>query len=251
VVTSGGLPLDDVGQLLANGPLAGLAPAAVREPAEPGAAGRNPAEPVWSGSLRSDHAVAADTAAVVLGGPAFALRDPRLAAAEVVLELLAGANASILIEEIRSKRGLSYDVSGGVSGFADTGVWRVAISTAPQQRDEVVDLATELVREQVARGWTEDEVALARRRVAGLLRLDTESSLEDAMLRGNYALVGGWWDWTLAQHLQLLAGVSADQVNDCARVMIEPLVIATAGGPTDVPGPTRPGGVGPSEGRTG
>jgi predicted Zn-dependent peptidase len=191
---------------------------------------RRPADPPVPRSGRQDLELAGDTAAVILGGPAFALTDPRLAAADVVMELLAGGNASPLIEGIRSTRGLSYDISSDVTGYPDVGVWRVAMSTAPEHSDEVVELATELIHDAVRRGWTREEVARAGRRVAGLLRLDAESSLEHAFLVGRYALVGGWADWSLPAHLDRLASIDADEVNECARLMVDRLVVATAGG---------------------
>ena len=223
VVVSGGLPLDEVTRIVGSGPLGAL-PASGGVPAGPA--------PEFS-AARHDLALASDTAGVVLGGPAYALTDRRLAVAEVVMELLAGGNASVLTEEIRSARGLSYDVTGDATGYRDTGVWRVALSTAPEHRDEVVDLATELIRDTVARGWTEAEVAVARRRVGGLLRLDTESSLDEVFLLGQYALAGGWAGWTLAEQLDRLSAIGADDVNDCARFMTQRIVVSTAGGAGD------------------
>jgi len=224
VVASGGLDPAAVRAALLDGPLATMA----------GTAGARPAQEVPKlVPARTDRPLVSDTVAVVLGGPAFALDDPRLDAAEVVLELLAGANASVLTEEIRSRRGLSYDISGGVSAYRDTGVWRVAVSTAPEHRDEVVDLATGLLREVARRGFSPAQVALARRRVAGLLRLEVESSLEEALLRGRYALVGGRPGWNLPAHLDRLSTVDVDGVARCLREMLDPLVVATAGGLAD------------------
>src|SRR5262249_15503688 len=150
-------------------------PAGDSEPA-PGEDG-----PVVAGGRR-DLRLNSDTAAVVLGGPGYPLTHPDLPVAEVVLELLAGSNASVLNEEIRSARGLSYDVWGMATGYRDTGAWRAGFSTAPDLFAEVAELAADLVTGAVARGWTEDEVAVARRRVAGLLLLDSETTLDDVLL---------------------------------------------------------------------
>jgi predicted Zn-dependent peptidase len=232
VVVTGGMTPAEVVDAVTGSPLAALPAAArsadARSAAAPPAAAAGP--PPAPAAGRRDASLASETAAVALGGPGYALADPRLAAAEIVMELLAGGNASILTEEIRSRRGLSYDISGGATGYRDTGVWRVAISTAPQERDHVVELATDLVRAAVARGWTGAEVSVARRRVAGLLRLDAESSLEEALLLGRYRFVGGWADWTLPAHLDRLARVDAAEVNRCGQAMAERLVVATAGG---------------------
>lgn len=224
VVVTGGLAGDEVAAILADSTLAGLGGGLAERPADG-------APRLASG--RSDLTLASDTAGVVIGGPAFALSDPRSVAADIVLELLAGGNASVLNEEIRSRRGLSYDVSGGASGYRDTGIWRIAISTAPEHRDEVVDLSTKLLYGAVERGWSQAEISVARRRAAGLLRLEVESSLEDTLRYGDYAYVGGDVDWSPAAYLARLDALDADEVNRCARLMVDELVIATASGADD------------------
>jgi predicted Zn-dependent peptidase len=221
VVVCGGMTAGDVAAVLAGSALADLA----------GGPGDRPADsspPVTAG--RRDLPIVSDTAAVVIGGPGFALSDRGLLAAEVVIELLAGANASVLNEEIRSRRGLSYDISGGVSGYRETGSWRIAIATAPEHREHVVDLAADLVTGAARRGWTPAEVGVASRRAAGLLRVDAESSLEEVLLHGDHAYVGDSPGFSLAVHAANLAAVSAPEVNQAAEAMTSRLVVATAGG---------------------
>jgi predicted Zn-dependent peptidase len=221
VVVSGGMTADEVGKLLADGELGALAGPAT---------GRPPEDTPVLRAGRKDLPLASDTAAIVVGGQGFALSDPRLAAAQIVVELLANGNGSVLNEEIRSRRGLSYDVSGGASGYRDTGSWRVSITTAPAHRDEVADLAVELIDRAVRRGWSPAEVAVARRRAAGLAQLATESSLEEALDYGDHAFVGDAPGWSLQEFLRRLAAIDADEINETARTMAGRLVVATAGG---------------------
>lgn len=217
-VISGGWPAAEAFARLDDGPLGTLAAGPVE-----------PSVPPRFRTGRDDLPLNSDSAAVVLGGAAVALSDPRLPAWEVLLELVAGGNAAVLVEEIRSARGLSYDVYGHVTGYRDTGVWRVALTCSPDAVDEVVALATDLLADQVARGWSAAEVATARLRVAGLLQLDVESSLEDAVLLGTHALVGGSPEWTLRRHLAALAEVGPDDVAACAATIPGGLAIATVG----------------------
>ncbi|ROO63354.1 putative Zn-dependent peptidase [Micromonospora sp. Llam0] len=179
---------------------------------------------------RLDHPLPGDTAVVVLGGPAFALADPRLAAAEVVMELFAGGNTSVLVERLRTDLGLSYDIWGDLSGYADTGVWRIAITTAIEHRDEVARLAADLIRSAVADGWSDARVAVARRRAAGLVRLDAETSLDETLLLGRHALLGGSAGWSVAEYADRIAAAAPQQVHDAAVSMADQLVVATAGG---------------------
>jgi predicted Zn-dependent peptidase len=222
VVVSGGLPVERVHRLFERGPLADL------PPGPPPAVDPDP--PVVTPG-RADHRLNSDSAAVILGGAAVPLGDPGHAAYDVLMELVAGGNAALLVEEIRSRRGLSYDVWGYASGYRDTGVWRAGVTTAPEQLDEVLSLAVRLLGEQIERGWTEAEVAGARQRVAGLVQLDLESSLEDASMLGAHALIGDDPEWTLRGHLERVAAVTAGDVAGRAAGLLDGLVIATAGGP--------------------
>jgi len=218
-VVSGDLNPDEVLDVLDGGPLGALPVG--QPPPEP------PARPTHG---RAHAELSGDTAAVIVGGHGFAMDDPRLPALEVLIELLAGGNASVLHEEIRSRRGLSYDLWGMATGYRDTGVWRIGMSTAPEHRDEVVELATGLIAGAAARGFDAEQVALARRRVAALLCLDAESSLDEALRLGQHRLVGRDPSWTLRRHADSLHSVEATDVAECARTVLERFVVATAGG---------------------
>lgn len=225
VVASGDLDVDDVVAALDDGPLAALA------------GGLGPVlDPVRTTYGRADHELNSDTAAVIIGGHAVALDDPRLPALEVLMELLAGGNASVLHEEIRSRRGLSYDLWGTATGYRDMGVWRVGVATAPEHRDTVVELAGNLIADAASAGFAADRVAVARRRVAALMRLDAESSLAEVLRLGQHRLIGRDLDWTLRRHADALLGVTAADVADCARTVLDGFVVATAGGRAAGPG---------------
>lgn len=219
VVASGDLDAGEVCAALDGGPLGAL-PAGP----PPGEARPRPTYGRGGAELNSD------TAAVIIGGHGYALTDPRLPAAEVLVELLAGGNASVLHEELRSRRGLTYNLWGTVTGYRDVGVWRTGMSTAPQHRDEVLELATGLIAGAARRGFTADQVAVARRRVAALLRLDAESSLDEVLRLGQHRLIGHDPGWTLRRHAQALHAVGAAEVAECARDVLAQPVIATVGG---------------------
>lgn len=223
VVVCGGLTAREVHTALAGGALA--------EFSAEGRAADRPADsspPIAAG--RADLPIVSDTAAVVIGGQGFALRDRRLLAAQLVIELLAGGNAAVLQQELRSRRGLCYDLYGGAHGYRETGSWRIAISAAPEHREDVVGLTTGLLTRAVRTGWTAEQVRRAGRRVAGSLLVRGESSLEEALLYGEHALVGDAPGFCLASHAAALAAVPAAEVNQAAEIMTDRLVVATAGG---------------------
>jgi predicted Zn-dependent peptidase len=220
VVVCGGLTAGEVRSVLDDSPLA--------DPDLTGAAREPDSSPPMAAGRR-DLQITSDTAGVVIGGSGFALSDQAILAAHVVIELLAGGNASVLTEEIRSRRGLSYDIGGAISGYRETGSWRIAISTAPEHSEQVVELATELLTSAVRAGWTQEQVGRASRRASGLARVEVESSLEAALLFGDHALVGESPGFSLSARLAGLAGVTERQVNEAAEFMTDRLVVATAG----------------------
>jgi predicted Zn-dependent peptidase len=220
VVISGDLDAERAVALLADGPLGRLSPAAMGSP--------EPAPRLVAG--RAHHAMNSDSAAIIIGGSGFPVADRRSAVADVVMGLLAGGNASPLVDEIRNRRGLSYDVWGLATGYRDTGVWRIGVSTAAENRVEVATLATDLLLARVAIGWSDDLVTPAARRVAGLLRLEAEPTLEEVLLLGRHLLVGDDPQWTLDGYADALARVGAVDVAECARIMFADLVVASSGG---------------------
>lgn len=225
VVASGDLDADAVVAALDTGPLGALA------------CGPTPvSDPVRATYGRTDHMLNSDTTAVIVGGHGVALDDPWLPAVEVLMELLAGGSASVLQEEIRSRRGLSYDLWGLATGYHDVGVWRIGISTAPQHRDTVVELAGNLICDAVAGGFTADQVATARRRVAALARLDAESSLAEVLQLGQHRLIGRDPRWSLRRQAESLHAVTATDLASCGRTVLDRFVVATAGG--RAPGPS-------------
>ncbi|GAA1265403.1 pitrilysin family protein [Sphaerisporangium rubeum] len=219
VIVCGDMTTEAVLAVLSAGPLASLPPAAA-------AAGHG--TPRVSGGRR-DLALNNDSAGVVLGGPAVPYGHPLLPAWQVLMDLVAGASSALLFEEIRNRRGLAYEMWGFTNAYRDTGVWRAFVATAPEHAEEVVALGTSLLRERAERGWSAEEVEVATRRTAGLLQLETEQSLEEALLYGRYGLIPGHPSWTLAGQVAAIRAVTADDVLSCLRMAIDPMIVSVAG----------------------
>ncbi|MFC6086179.1 M16 family metallopeptidase [Sphaerisporangium aureirubrum] len=220
VIVCGDVTPEAVLKVLEAGPLSTLPPSL--EPAGHGATPR-----VHGG--RRDLALNNDSAGVVLGGPAVPYGHPLLPAWQVLMDLVAGASSALLFEEIRNRRGLAYDMWGFTNAYRDTGVWRAFVATAPEHAEEVVALGTSLLRERAERGWTAEEVAVATRRTAGLLQLEIEQSLEEALFYGRYGLIPGHPTWTLGGQVNAIRAVTPDEVLSCLRTALDPLVVTVAG----------------------
>ncbi|MFI7046834.1 M16 family metallopeptidase [Streptosporangium sandarakinum] len=219
-VICGGADPDALLRALETGPLGALPPAGPLPV---------PERPRFGGGGRRTLALNSDSAGVVLGGPAVPYGDRLLPAWQVLMDLVADASSALLTEEIRNRRGLSYEMWGFANAYRDAGVWRAFVSTAPENVGEVVETAVALLEERAGLGWTGEEVALAARRTAGLFRLEAEESLEEALLYGRYGLLGGDPQWTLDAQVAAIRAVTSDDVLAALRAAVDPLVIAIAG----------------------
>ncbi|WP_084964718.1 M16 family metallopeptidase [Thermoactinospora rubra] len=237
-----GIGLEDLRERLAGAPLGvvvcgGAGPEAVMPvveslPEPPGPAGAPHPPGRQAARLHGGRAhlpLNSDSAGIVLGGAAVPYGDRLLPAFEVMVDLVAEASSALLVEEIRNRRGLAYEMWGSVAEYRDVGTWRVFVATAPDQVEEVVEVATTLLARQAARGWSTGEVEVAARRTAGRLLLECEQSLEETLLYGQHHLVAGHPEWSLGEHLRALGQVSAGEVLECLRHAIDPLVVAVAG----------------------
>ncbi|GII85591.1 peptidase M16 [Sphaerisporangium siamense] len=218
VIVCGDLSPEAVLEVLESGPVSAL-------PA--GGVPRDDGSPIVGGGRRH-LPLNNESAGVVLGGPAVPYGHRLLPAWQVLMDLIGGASSALLFEEIRNRRGLAYDMWAFTNAYRDTGVWRAFVATAPEHVEEVVETATTLLTRRAEDGWTAGEVEPATRRAAGLLQLETEQSLEEALLYGRYGLIPGH-PWTLAGHIEAIRAVTAEDVLESLRTALKPLVITVAG----------------------
>lgn len=112
---------------------------------------------------------------LAVGVRGFARHDPDRVALAVADQVLGGGPSSRLFQEIRERRGLTYDIDSHVSSWSDGGSLVVYAATAPTRAVEVLGLVhAELDR--LAAGVTERELEVAR----GYLEGSTVLAMEDA-----------------------------------------------------------------------
>ena len=73
---------------------------------------------------------------LALGYRTFGIGDRRKYAATVMDAILGRGMSSRLFQEVREKRGLSYDISSRMQFFADSGLWVVTAGIDPAKRDK-------------------------------------------------------------------------------------------------------------------
>jgi zinc protease len=119
---------------------------------------------------------------VLIGQPGFKRADPDYFALTVGNYTLGGGGfVSRLTREVREKRGLTYGVYSYFSPGLHAGSFTVGLQTRPDQADQAVKLAREVVKDFVTNGPTEAELKAAKDNLIGgfALRIDSNRKLLD------------------------------------------------------------------------
>jgi zinc protease len=119
---------------------------------------------------------------VLIGQPGFRRDDPDYFALTVGNYILGGGGfVSRLSTEVREKRALSYSVYSSFSPGLHAGAFTIALQTRPDQAEQAVRLAHEVLRRFVAEGPTAAELKAAKDNLIGgfALRIDSNRKLLD------------------------------------------------------------------------
>jgi len=119
---------------------------------------------------------------VFIGQPGIPRKHPDFLALTVGNYVLGGGGfVSRLTEQVREKRGLSYSVYSYFSPGQHAGAFTVGLQTRPDQAQQAVKVASEVVAEFVKNGPTDKEVKAAKDFLIGgfALRLDSNRKLMD------------------------------------------------------------------------
>jgi len=119
---------------------------------------------------------------VLMGQPGYKRDDPDYFPLLVGNYILGGGGfVSRLTTEVREKRGLSYSVYSYFSPGLHAGAFTVGLQTRPEQAEQAIAVAREVVTRFVAEGPTADELQAAKDFLIGgyALRIDSNRKLVD------------------------------------------------------------------------
>jgi zinc protease len=119
---------------------------------------------------------------VLIGQPGYKRNDPDFFPLLVGNYILGGGGfVSRLSTEVREKRGLSYSVYSYFSPGLHAGAFTLGLQTRPDQAQQAVQVAREVVTRFVAEGPTAAELQAARDNLVGgfALRIDSNRKLLD------------------------------------------------------------------------
>lgn len=171
-------------------------------------------------------------AQVLIGQPGYKRDDPAFFALLVGNHILGGGGfTSRLMAELREQRGLTYGVSSSFSPGRHAGAFTIGLQTRPDQADEAVKLARQVLADFVANGPAAAELQAAQDNLIGgfALRLDSNRKL-----LGNVANIA--WNGLPLDYLEHwnahVAAVTTEQIRQAFQRVLQPerMVTVVVGG---------------------
>jgi len=165
-----------------------------------------------------------------LAQPGISRHDPDYFPLVVGNHVLGATAVSLLFQEIREKRGLSYSVSSHFSPMAVAGPFEISLQTDQANTAKVRKILRETVARYIAEGPDEAALVAARDNLIGgfPLRIDTNRKLTDYLtMIGFHDLPLDWLD----RYPEAVAKVSAQEVRDAfqRRIRLDTMVEVLVG----------------------
>jgi len=181
-----------------------------------------------------DHPAPQSTVMVAQQG--LALDDPDYYAGMVLNHILGGGSfESVLMQEVRVKRGLAYSVYSFLQPMEHAALLRAGLATQNESVKQSIELVRDIFADFQQNGVSETQVADAKRFITGSypLRFTNTSSIADqlvAMQRYDFGI-----DY-IDRRNDLVEAVTPEQVNALARALLTPdaLYTVVVGQPVDV-----------------
>lgn len=114
---------------------------------------------------------------IIMGEATLRRDNPNYEALYVGNEILGGGGfGSILMEDLREKRGLTYGVYSGLSPMQVEGPFMINLSTRNEQTTQALDLLRKNLREFIDKGISEQQLQQAKDNILGSFPLSTSSN---------------------------------------------------------------------------
>ena len=148
--------------------------------------------------------------------------NPDFFAVTVLNEVLSGSFASRLFLNVRSRKGLAYDVSGGIgAGWDYPGSFTMSMSTKTETTGAGIEALLEEARDLTTDPPTEEEVSKAKASILNsfIFRSDSREKVLSQQL--TYEYYGYPLDW-LTRYREAIEKVTVEQVRGAAAKYIKP-----------------------------
>ena len=162
-----------------------------------------------------------------LGQPGMRRGDPDYFTLYVGNNILGGSGlVSLLSEEVREKRGLSYSVYSYFLPMRQPRIFQLGLQTKNEQADEALRVLTETLQRFIQQGPSKDELKAAKQNITGgfPLRIASNSKIVQ------YLSVIGFYDLPLDyldRFSERVEAVTAAEIQDAFKRRIDPERLVT------------------------
>jgi zinc protease len=171
-----------------------------------------------------------------LGQPGMRRGDPDYFPLYVGNHILGGSGlVSLLSEEVREKRGLSYSVYSYFLPMRQLGIFQLALQTKNEQAGKALQVMQQTLQRFVDKGPSEEELKAAKQNITGgfPLRIASNSKIIE------YLAVIGFYDLPLDyldRFNERVEAVTREQIRDAFKRRVDPMRLITVQvGRTDTP----------------
>ena len=158
---------------------------------------------------------------LALGYRTFGVEDPRKYALTVLDAILGRGMSSRLFQELREKRGLSYDISSRAQFFQDAGQFWISAGLDPAKAEAALAMIDRELAKLKAREVPADELERTKTYLVGNFRLSHEKVLSKMLYHATCVLSFGRMMPT-AEQVEGIANVTAADVRAIAREIFTP-----------------------------
>ena len=158
---------------------------------------------------------------LALGFRTFGIGDPRKYAATVFDAVMGRGMSSRLFQQVRERRGLSYDISSRMQFFSDTGLWMVTAGVDEGRHTQTVETVNREFKRIRERPVTAAELRRTKEFLIGNFRLSHEKVTSKLFFYGQTLQSFG----RLVDPEEQVAGIRAvtpDDVRAVARAILRP-----------------------------
>ena len=166
---------------------------------------------------------------IALGWRAPSISDDDRYPLAILSHVLGGGPSSILFQEVREARGLTYQISAEVTQHVDAGVFSVHCATPADSAAETVSLIEALAAERGEVGISREDIARSKGAIRGSMLMGLENPVARTTRIGVGETMRGEV-MPVAQHLERIESVTTDDVRRvCQDVLGKPGVLSVVG----------------------
>lgn len=156
---------------------------------------------------------------IALAYPCLKIDKPNITAYSAIANILGGGMSSRLFQEIREKRGLAYSVYSFYSNYDDCGFFQIYCGTNPKTIKSSVEVLFEQLNLLANKGFTDEELTLAKSQMQGNTQLAQESTMAIMRAAGSYMLRKNKV-FNINNNLKAFQNLDLDFVNQCAGQLL-------------------------------